>query len=173
MELLTFFLGLVTAIIGYLISNFVLKPFQDYKKLRAKIGNKLTYYSHIITSPGGGPLANEAYPVLRGLACDLESVYLLIPFRWVFIWTGLVPNETEVMDTKGHLIFLSNSLGNGERSDVNLTALEKIFTLLNIKELSSRHNLEPKRPNKLKLKLRDIISKTPTWLDKVFKPKEN
>ena|GEM_PF-1176369 len=142
MELLIFFLGVLTAILGYIFSNFFLKPISQYKDINAKIGYKLTYYVHIITSPGKGMLADEARPVIRDLACDLERRYLSIPLRHLVEFLRLVPTEDDIIAAKGQLIFISNSLNNSGRTDENHIALGKIFELLKIKELKNGSMVE-------------------------------
>lgn len=144
MELLTFFLGVIVAVAGYIMSNFLLKPIQDYKKIIGKVGYKLTYYVHIITSPQSGDLADEASLVLRDLACDLERKYCLIILLPIFNKLGIVPNQAQLIDAKKKIIFLSNSVFDGESSKENRNALDDIFTSLKIKELEKRHNLNDK-----------------------------
>ena len=137
MQLLIFLLGVIAAIAGYIFSNFFLKPISKYHDIRAKIGYKLTYYSHIITSPGGGQLASEAQPIIRDLACDLERRYLSIPIRRVVEALKVIPAEDDIIAAKGQLILLSNSLDRTGRTDENHVALGKVFTLLRIKELKN------------------------------------
>ena len=140
MELLVFFLGVVTAILGYIFSNFVLAPIKKYYDVKAEIGAKLTYYSHIITSPGSSEnLAKEAEPVIRGLAIDLERSYLSIPFREAFVMLKILPTNKTTSTARGQLILLSNSLDRGTQIDQNLEALAGVFVLLNIKELDNGH----------------------------------
>lgn len=140
MELLIFLLGVLTAIAGYIFSNFLLQPLREYQKIKAKIGYKLTYYSHIVTNPGANSLADEAAPIIRDLACDLERKYLLVPFLKVMIATKIVPSTDKIIEARGQLFFLSYSIHKGGKSSENHNALNKIFTLLGIKELVERHN---------------------------------
>lgn len=138
MQLLIFFLGVIAAIVGYIFSNFFLKPLNNYYDIRAKIGYKLTYYAHIITSPGSSKqLATEAYSVIRDLACDLERRYLSIPFCRFVSAVRIVPVEDRITDAKGQLIFISNSLNDTGQTDQNHIALGKVFELLEIKELKN------------------------------------
>lgn len=138
MELLIFLLGVITAIVGYIFSNFLLKPIRDYYDIRSKIGYKLTYYSHIITSPGGnGKLAEEAYSVLRDLACDLERRYLAVPFRHMAAAFRAIPREATISDAKGNILLISSSLGKAGRTDENHIALGEVFKKLGIEELSN------------------------------------
>src|SRR4051794_33221142 len=106
MALLIFLLGVIIAVAGYVFSNFLLQPLQENRNVKARIGYKLTYYSHIITSPSSGKLADEAMPILRDLACDLERVYLLIPLLKIISKVRIVPDPETIVDAKGQLMFL-------------------------------------------------------------------
>lgn len=144
MELLIFLLGVITAIVGYLISNFVFDPVRKFKDYIAVIGSTLTYYSHIITSPGSCKLADEASPVIRALATNLERVYLSVPLLSAFVNIGVLPTKQKIVEAKGQLILIHNTLGEKGKTDINSQAMQKIFTLLNIKELEQRYNLNEK-----------------------------
>ena len=148
MNLLIFLLGVLTAIAGYVASNFILQPLRDYQKIKAKIGYKLTYYAHIITSPSSCKLADEAVPAIRDMACDLERKYLLIPLLNPMVKLRIIPHSDKINDVKGELIFLSNSIHDGSKSSENIHALTKIFTILGIRELVRRHNITDDGPKK-------------------------
>lgn len=136
MQLLIFFLGVIAAIVAYIFSNFFLEPINRYYEIRSKIGYKLTYYSHIITSPGSSDkLMKEAYAIIRDLACDLERRYLAIRLRRLTSHLRAIPSDNTINSAKGELIFISNSLGESGSHDKNIIAIGRIFKLLGIKEL--------------------------------------
>ncbi|MEO6109682.1 MAG: hypothetical protein ABIP50_01565 [Candidatus Saccharimonadales bacterium] len=140
MELLIFFLGIATSLLSYIGYNFLLKPIISLNEFKAKIGHTLTYYSHIITSPGRGKLADEASPIIRDLAFELEEKYLLVPLNKLATFFRLIPARNSVVTVKGQIIFMSNSVSADGKTDQNHKALEEVFTLLNIKELEPRNN---------------------------------
>ncbi len=140
LQILIFLLGVVASILGYFIANYLIMPIRDYKRAKAKIGRELLYYSHAITSPHNGPLANEAHPVIRRLAVELEERYLLIPLRYIWVKTGIIPNKENVKDAKGSIIRISNSLGEKNSVDLNIRDMITVYTKLDIDELEERNN---------------------------------
>lgn len=148
MELLVFFLGVITAIVGYILSNFFLRPLQEFKNIKAKIGHQLTYYSHIITSPGPSKITEEASSQLRNLACDLEEKYLLIPLRKLVTPLRFAPQKSKILDARGRLFFLSHSVKEVGKTEENHDAMEKIFTSLKIQEINPVFNITNKDNNR-------------------------
>ncbi|MCA9337267.1 hypothetical protein KC951_00980 [Candidatus Saccharibacteria bacterium] len=137
MQLLVFLLGVLTGLFGYIGANFIVGPLLEYRKLVGRIGHKLTFYSHIIKSPGVNKrLADEGSEVLRDLACELESKYLVIPFRNIFTSTKLLIVQQDALDAKGEIMFLSNSLHDDNNKD-NHDAWVKIYRLLKIPQFES------------------------------------
>lgn len=141
-QILIFLLGIFTSVLGYVIANYLIAPIRDYKQAKAKIGEELLYYSHAITSPQSGSLADEAHPVIRRLAVDLEEKYLLIPLRYIWVKTHTIPSRGSVKEAKGCIIRISNSLGKNNSVDLNIRDMMTVYTKLDIDELEERYNLK-------------------------------
>lgn len=124
----------LVAVLGYLLTVGVIKPLLDFHKKKADIGIQLNYYSHIITSPGTGKLADEAAPVIRRLAMEIESEYLALQFKGIFTKLRAIPDREHILGAKRALVFLSNSLHNGETEE-NHIKLGEVFTKLSIDEV--------------------------------------
>ena len=128
-----FFSGIIASGLGYIATNFFILPYRRFKETKAKIGRELLYYAHAITSPQSGLLADEAQPVIRRLAVELEEKYLLLPMKRLV--PMLIPSKKDVKEAKGSLIRISNNLRRIESVDMNLKDLQQIYTNLNINEL--------------------------------------
>lgn len=133
LDLLIFFLTIAVGIIGFFVIKGVADPILEYRKLVREIGKNLTFYSHIITSPGvSKQLADDGQASLRRLAGELEVAYLSIPLhRQLFSKIFLVPNEQSVQQAKGNMIFLSNSLHSESNRD-NYDIWAEVYRLLKI-----------------------------------------
>lgn len=76
--------GVFVFILSQYISRFIIEPLQEYKKIIAKIDNKLKFYSKVIVNPPFTNQLSEDYLVakqeLRELSCELEASYKILPF---------------------------------------------------------------------------------------------
>jgi len=122
------------------MANYLLTPIKNFKELKAKVGRELQYYSHVITSPHGGRLSDEARPIIRRLAVELEEKYLLVPSGYVLTRLKIIPKKEAVISAKGSMIRISNSIGDNGSTDANMLDLMTIYTKLDIDELDERNN---------------------------------
>lgn len=140
MEVILFIAAILTSVLGFGFVNYIFIPLRKYKDTVSLINKRLIYYSHIITSPGDAGLANEAQPKIRDLATELEAYYLAVPAKTVLKLMRLLPPRKYVLNAKGSLIFISNSVHQEGYTDKNCEALEMVYTSLNIPELEGRWN---------------------------------
>jgi len=125
--------GVLVFVLSQYILKFIIEPLQEYKKIIAKIDNKLKFYANIISNPGILPrdVILEYSDEIRSLSCELEQIYKQIPFAFL---RRLIKSQQLISDSASRLIRLSNSLYQGDalRNDEDI---RKIRENLNIPEL--------------------------------------
>ena len=125
--------GVLVFVLSQYILKFIIEPLQEYKKIIAKIDNKLKFYANIISNPGILPrdVILECSDEIRSLSCELEQIYKQIPFAFL---RRLIKSQQLISDSASRLIRLSNSLYQGDalRNDEDI---RKIRENLNIPEL--------------------------------------
>jgi len=123
--------GVGVFVVGQWIQNFIFKPIQEYKKIIGSIDNKLKFYANVINNPGTllrEDLKHECSDVLRKLSCDLEASR-----KQLFLRTK--EGDRKIATAAGHIIRLSNSLGQVNNVLRNADDYDEIRKLLNIPEL--------------------------------------
>ena len=135
--LLTSSLTIIGAVLVFVASQIlgklVIEPIQDLKKTLGEIRYALVFHAQAIMTPVGDREGeNKASEALRKLACDLRSKVGAVPFydRWAAISRGFLPAQTNAFEASKHLIGLSNSVHQEDRSDKNSKRLAKIERLL-------------------------------------------
>lgn len=116
--------GVFVFVISQYVLIFIIEPIKEYKKVIAKIDNKLKFYSNVITNP---PLPGKQLPEnyslakkeLRELSCELEALYKMLPF-----WLRFRFKKDHILKASEGLIWLSNATGyRDETGTVNLSLL--------------------------------------------------
>ena len=135
--LLTSSLTVIGAILVFVASQIlgklVIEPVQDLKKTLGEIRYALVFHAQAIMTPVGDREGEDkASEALRKLACDLRSKVGAVPFygRWAAISRGFLPAQANAFEASKHLIGLSNSVHQQDRSDTNSKRLAKIERLL-------------------------------------------
>ena len=125
--------GVLVYVFGQTIQNFILKPLQDFNAVKLDISHRLKFHSNIVTNSGlRDDITERARGDMRDMACNLESKYLMIPFRWVFTLIRIVPTKPNVRDATTRLIRLSNAGGDAGHEVANnddVTQIKKVLGL--------------------------------------------
>lgn len=135
---LTVFGGVIVFVVGQLIGKFVIEPIHEFKKLLGEIHFGLVFHAQAIQTPVGDRAGeDDASKALRKMACDLLSMVAVIPFYgcWSAISRGFLPRVANVAAASSHLIGLSNSVHQDDRSEANSKRVAKIEQLLNFKNV--------------------------------------
>lgn len=131
---LTALVGISVFIAGQVISKFFIEPIYEARKTIGTIADSLIYNAGWISNPGNADPNGErtkASDVLRQLSCKLLAETHAIPFYTLFSYLGFVPKRRAVMDSHKCLMFLSNSLFQGE-PDYNKEQVQKLKNLLKV-----------------------------------------
>lgn len=125
--------GVSVFVIGQIVQNFVLKSLQDYLVVKGEISYKIKLYANILVhSVSKKEDINRVCGEMRSLSCQLESKYVLIWPKDIFILLNAVPNVKSVSTAAISLIQLANVGGAKGEENSNLLAVEKIKKELNI-----------------------------------------
>ena len=108
--------GVGTFILSQVFLEFCMRPFQEYKKLRAKVAYSLVYYANLYGNPV--PYADEscnkremdnridASRKMRGIAAEVAAFVEMRPFVLTLF---RVPSKNTLKDVSQILIGISNS----------------------------------------------------------------
>lgn len=131
--LYTIIAGVAIYVLGQIIQNFILKPLQDFNITKVDISHKIKFWSNVLNNPDvNREKTQQATLDMRDLSSNLESRYIIIPFKKSLSFLGLLPNQKNVREAAKQLIFLSNtSIQPGTHSDEH-NAIEKIKQALNL-----------------------------------------
>lgn len=130
---LTVIAGVSIFILGQILKDFILKPIQDFYITKADISHKLKFHSNILMNSGLKEVFVErATGDMRDLSCNLESFYLIIPFKSLFSALNIIPSRDKIKIAAEYLIALSNAGGRKGWELKNLEAVNKIKKSLNI-----------------------------------------
>ncbi len=108
--------GVLVFLFGQLFIEFIMKPIQEFKDIRARVAWALVYYANIYSNPAdiqnGSKEHDVAREKLRMLAADLEAFTirkpkLLKPFY----------NDKRILEARSELIGLSNCVYKASSSD--------------------------------------------------------
>ncbi len=131
--LYTVIAGVAVYVVGQIVQNFVLKPLQDLNVIKVNISHKMKFWANFLNNPDVNPIkTQEAAADMRDLSSNLESRYVVIPFKILLIFFGVIPTEENVREAAKELIFLSNTdTKPGTHSD-NHDAIEKVKNVLGL-----------------------------------------
>jgi hypothetical protein len=108
----TVFSGSLLFVLQKFISDFILQPYINYKKVVAKIDNKLKFYSNVIYNKSlPQNIIDEATNTIRKLSCDLETTHKMMLLNFG-------PTKKNIFKAANKLIFLSNIAG--QQFDIKL-----------------------------------------------------
>jgi hypothetical protein len=111
--LATILSGVVVYVLSQLYTEFVLRPIQEYKVLKAKVAKHLVlyacYYSNpqAIGSSADFPAWKNAGDVTRELASEVAAFAEIKPLKIFTLFS--IPTKTKLTERATHLIGLSNS----------------------------------------------------------------
>lgn len=136
----TIFSGVVVFLLGQLFLKFLLEPVKEFKGIVGKIDNQLKYYANIIFNSSSDSIDNkyklDASESLRKLSCDFESAYKQIPFKSIFSFFGIIPDQRVVSQSATTLIRSANFTISGLKE----YHLDKLYD--EIKELRKNLKIE-------------------------------
>ena len=139
--MLTVALTLIAVFVVLLVSQFVsegiIKPYVDYRKVLADVSYTLIYYANIIISTPAGSKRDEQAEIserLRQLSARLRAAVTALPFHELMRLFRLVPAQDRIHDAATRLIRISNLLLETEqkRHDEIRQDMAAIGTLLQI-----------------------------------------
>lgn len=130
---LTIISGVSIFVLGQILKDFILKPLQDFYRTKADISHKLKFHANILTNSGlKKELMSIASGDMRDLSCNLEALYLIIPFRSLFSFLNIIPSRDEIKIAEEYLIALSNAGGERGWELKNAEAIDKVKKNLHI-----------------------------------------
>ncbi len=132
---LTIFSGVSIFVIGQIVIIFFIEPIHQLKNHVRQVLDDLIYYADIYSNPGehNKQNFNDTNKVLRRNASKLRSLANSIHFyeKWEIIFH--LPSKNNILIASRKLIFLSNSLVNGNHQQ-NADAADEIEFALGIKK---------------------------------------
>lgn len=109
----TIITGVLVFILGQIFLEFVLRPIQEYKKLKGKVAKYLVLYASCYSNPqfvedGNSEKHDKAGEELRELASEVLAFSETIPNYLITLM--LIPKKEKLKIASENLIGLSNSL---------------------------------------------------------------
>ena len=129
---LTAFGGICVFVIGQIISKLFIEPIYEQRIVIGNVADALIYNAGWIGNPGNADPHGErtiASDVLRQISCNLMAKTHAVPWYRLLTLLSVVPKYETIFESHRHLIFLSNSLFQGNSRD-NQDAVKKIKELL-------------------------------------------
>ena len=111
--ILTLFGGCVLFLFSQFITEGIIKPYIQYRKVLADITYTLVYHANIIVSAPAGSQPEEHAKIsakLRELSAQLRSSITALPFHGLLRLMRLIPPQHRILDAAGRLIRISNRL---------------------------------------------------------------
>jgi hypothetical protein len=143
--LLTLFGGCVLFLFSQLITEGIIKPYIEYRKILADITYTLVYHANVIVS---APAKSKPYEhariaeKLRELSAQLRSAITALPFQELLRRLQLIPSQKCVRDAASRLIRISSRLiqaqAAGKKHDEIQQDMTAIGDLLQIDVAHSR-----------------------------------
>ncbi|MEX1997314.1 MAG: hypothetical protein WEA04_01380 [Candidatus Andersenbacteria bacterium] len=119
--------GVLIFVLGQFVQNFILKPIQDFRVVLTMISHKVKFWANVITNSGLPPdMVSQARADMRDLSSNLESRYIVIPFKKILVYVGAIPSVEDVRIAGKKLIFLYNSGGEGRSVVQNSEAINEL-----------------------------------------------
>jgi len=132
----TVFSGVITFVIGQLITKLLLDPVQDMKKTVGQVSHLLVERANVIANPGvpTKEIMDETSDALRRLSSQLHAHLYLIPLYDVTSKVFCLPSKEKLLTASSELIGLSNSVyrTSGDIYEVNAKRVEHICDSLGI-----------------------------------------
>jgi hypothetical protein len=92
------------------ISEGIIKPYVEYRKVLAEITYTLIYHANVIASTPAGAKRDEQVEIsgkLRSLSAQLRSAITALPFQDLLRLLQLIPPQQRIYDAAGRLIRIS------------------------------------------------------------------
>ena len=105
--------GVLTYILSQLFTEFVLRPIQEYKILKAKVAKQLVLYAQYYANPAPNtdvekyPRWSAASDEIRELAAEVAAFTEIKPRRWFVFYA--IPKKQDLLEASSNLIGLSNA----------------------------------------------------------------
>lgn len=115
----TIFTGVLVFILGQIFLEFILRPIQEYKKLKGKVAKYLVLYASCYSNPqfiedGNSERHNKAGEEIRELASEVLAFSEITPHYLITLL--LIPKKEKLKIASENLIGLSNSLYTSKNS---------------------------------------------------------
>jgi len=115
--MLTAALTLIAVFVAFLLSQFVsegiIKPCVEYRKVLADISYTLIYYANLIVSTPAHSKREEQAEIserLRQLSARLRAAITALPFQELTRMFKLLPSQDRIHDAAARLVRMSNLL---------------------------------------------------------------
>jgi hypothetical protein len=108
----TLFGGCLLYFLTHVISDLVIKPYIEFRKLLGEISYNLVYYANVLTNPpdtAGEERFREATDTIRRLSASLRAAAAGLPEYRLLAITRSVPSRKTIHTAGGLLIRISNS----------------------------------------------------------------
>lgn len=125
--------GVLIYILGQIVQNFILKPIQDFRIVLTAVSHKMKFRENILTtSVADLNVIQQACAEMRDLSSNIESRYIIIPFKKPLSVIRAIPSSENVRIAAQKLIFLSNAGGKSGSESKNHDAIELVREKLNL-----------------------------------------
>jgi hypothetical protein len=128
--------GVLTYVMGQLISKLVIEPVQDARRTIGQISHALIERANVIHNPGvpSVEIMSETSRELRRLSSQLQSHLYLVPAYPVTATVFRLPSRAKLLAASSQLIGLSNSVYREADHvyDLNVKRVVKICDSLSI-----------------------------------------
>jgi hypothetical protein len=128
---LTAVVGISVFIVGQIVMKWFIEPIQEQRRLIGEIAYALKFYKNYDKDIIKPEQIREGRAKFRNLACDLDRSLCLIPLYPILDFFGIVRKRKQILDAGPQLIYISNSLGDGDFTK----ARNKIISCLKIRNL--------------------------------------
>ena len=105
---LTAIFGIIGALSGYVIINFVLEPIKELKKEIGLVSNNLVFWAAALSNPGIHEDASMDSSDFRKSSSMIHAKYYVIPKRMIWGRIFSIPDVKNINIACKTLIFLSN-----------------------------------------------------------------
>lgn len=124
--IITVLSGVLVYVISQWYTEFILRPVQEYKQLKAKVAKLLILHAQYYSNPqvygdGGNCFAwSAAANEIRELAAEVAAFAEIKPLQIFVLWA--IPRKKKLLEAQSYLIGLSNSFfttRNGEDRSID------------------------------------------------------
>lgn len=125
--------GVLVYVLGQAVQNFILKPIQDFRVVLVQISHKVKFWENYLINSGlREDKTKQCRADMRDLASNLESKYIIIPFKKQLLYFNMVPAPENVRTAARNLIFLSNAGGESGSEGRNNEAIDLLRKKLDL-----------------------------------------